>query len=326
MITKKAICSILAGAVLLASCSDETGPAETTQTPELATSTSTSGSWVLRPSLPTPRSQLGGTVVQNAAGDYIMYAIGGSNAGNKAMKRMEAYNANTNTWSRKADMPAKRGLLNGAASIGGKIYVAGGADTLQNPTNTLFVYTPSTNTWARKADVPVKSTAGISIGIDGKLYLITANRLYRYDPATNTWQRRADPINNRSYGAGALINGKLYVAKGLSWGVDMYDPATDRWSNKTTFDPIDGGHLSVAGLNYNNKLYVVGGTNYDEDFKSTYAYDPVSNSWTEKASMRSSRSWGAAGKIKNAAGQLQILMVGGSSNSAYPAPTEAYTP
>jgi N-acetylneuraminic acid mutarotase len=217
------------------------------------------GSWTTKASMPTPRAGLVGAVLQNASGQYLFYAIGGSNENNSAMRRVEAYNAATNSWSRRANLPFDRTSAS-AAAIGGKIYLVGGFNLTGVLTRTLYVYTQATNTWTKKASLPVGGNRAISGVIGGKLYVVTGDangsRLYRYDPATDAWTRRADPQKTHLGGIGGVIDGKLYVAWGrtlqttdpyhASFTVDVYNPATNQWTTKLTY--AYAGGLDGQGL------------------------------------------------------------------------------
>ena len=338
---------LLAASIVTGCAAEPTAPKAFTAEP--ATS---SGTWTTRASMPTIRQSLAAAVVQNSSGQYVLYAIGGRNPTNPAMKRVEAYNASANTWTRKADLPAKRAATNGTGVISGKIYLVGGFDLNGVTTKTLYVYTPATNTWAKKADLPVSSAQGITGVIDGKLYVVTGysvscstcnrsglRRLYRYNPTTNTWTRLADPPRFHVEGVGGVIDGKLYVDWGLSITTDVYNPATNQWSAKVTQEYFGTASTCVEGLQFcsvfgaagatlDKKLYVIGGLNDDESMPITEAYDPIANKWVNKTFMHFSRENPAAGKVKNGAGQLQILVVGGFSNDPgeYVSVSEAFTP
>jgi N-acetylneuraminic acid mutarotase len=317
------------------------------------------GSWAPRASMPTPRQGLAAAVVQNASGQYILYTIGGccgTSYTTSALARVEAYNASTNTWTRKADLPTKRADLNGAEVIGGKIYVPGGSDANGAATKTLYVYNPTTNTWSQKANLPRSISGGITAVIGGKLFLLTGGvsvlpqRLYRYDPSTNTWTRRADLPRDHRSGSGAVINGKLYVVWGHSPTVDEYDPATNKWTRRLTMSKTDWPQYSATqpdgsvtdpvlflsgAINLSNRLHLIGGIYITGDNDAAYsaethAYDPITNRWTKKASLARARADMGVGKIKNAVGQLQIIVTGGEADpfdgKDILRTTEAFTP
>src|SRR6185312_5023576 len=108
------------------------------------------------------------------------------------------------------------------------------------------------------------------------------------------------------------------VASGSSRTVDVYDPATNRWA--TPFMPSvclgDGERecstFSSGGIAFNNQLFAIGGGDDDGSLSQVTAYDPIANAWSDKAPMpRVREGRPVAGKVKNGAGQLQIVVVGG---------------
>ncbi|MEP7225935.1 MAG: kelch repeat-containing protein [Gemmatimonadales bacterium] len=341
---------LLLGVAALAACSEPTGPEQEVAPPALATAGL--GTWTTKAPIPTLRAYSAAAVVRNAAGHYVMYVIGGRNPRNGAMQRVEAYDAMTNTWSRKASLPFKRSLTNGAAVVGGKLYVTGGLDPGFETTKALYVYNPASDSWTRKVDLPVGSSGGISGAIHGKLYVLTGTRLYRYDPATNKWTRKADALDTHTFGIGGVIDGKFYVAYGrqraAEGSVDVYDPATNRWKTKLriayrrllspSLDVLEGTVVEAAGAVLNERLYLIGGRESTEPMEKqeapwVFAYDPAANAWTRKADTQTLRRGAVAGTAKGAAGKSQIVVAGGlekdedpEADPIYHAETEAFTP
>lgn len=113
------------------------------------------------------------------------------------------------------------------------------------------------------------------------------SRVLAYNVETNTWSWKAPmpfPLF-RSNGAG-VIGGKVYISGGFTteWeynlGFFMYDPATNRWTQKKA--PPGPSYDGVTGV-LNNKLYVV--TNCDDpDCEPSgnllYRYDPATDQWS----------------------------------------------
>ncbi len=352
---------VLLGVAALVACTEPTTePDQHASSPTLTTAGL--GSWTTKASIPTRRAYLAAAVVRNAAGHYVMYTIGGQNLTNIAMQRVEAYDATTNSWSRKASLPSKRAAPNGAAVIGGKIYVTGGFDLSGLSTKTLYVYDPANDSWTRKADLPVASGGGVTGAIHGKLYVLTgkcsadfcttAGRLYRYDPATNQWTRKADALEGHTFGIGGVIDGKFYVAYGEQGdnvgSVDVYDPVTNKWKTKlrkayenlaTPPPAVERGTVvDAAGAVLYGQLYLIGGRKSTEPMTKqevpwVFAYDPVANAWTQKADMASARRGAVAGTAKTGSGPSRILVAGGGERDQDPeedptffAKTEAFTP
>jgi N-acetylneuraminic acid mutarotase len=218
----------------------------------------------------------------------------------RVLRRVEAYDPATDTWSRLANLPT--GLAGMAsATLENKFYIIGirtlrGGSHLDNLFPRLYVYDPITNKWSRKADLPQLLSQGTGFSANGLLYALwgscdectlpipggrhTARFLFSYDPATNLWTRRADAIYRHRGGGGAMIDGKFYaVTGGISRvnRLEVYDPATDTWTSRAK--PPRAGSSAVAAVG--KKLFVFGGV-FDDPTRVD-SYDAATNKWTVAA-------------------------------------------
>jgi N-acetylneuraminic acid mutarotase len=118
----------------------------------------------------------------------------------------------------------------------------------------------------------------------------------------NTWTQRASCSRDSGYGASAVfvIGSKAYICGGEreSWDdfqthytneVWEYDIIADTWTRKADYPGGKRGHL--FGFSINGKGYVGGGNPYKYptdtsifSYGEMYEYDPVANTWTQKAS------------------------------------------
>jgi N-acetylneuraminic acid mutarotase len=296
------------GTVGLTACSDETvtepsRAAEPSPTaPELAVA---SNSWINRATMPQYRTGVAAATVTNAAGQSIVYAIGGRNpTWFNPQATVTAYNAATNTWTLRQPLPVRLANTNGAGVIKGKIYISGGCKDHECdfPTTALYMYDPATNTWTQKRDPPVHIPDeysdqyamgnGVTGVINDKLYVVsgcfqadvghgyyeTCDPLfYRYNPATDKWVELPRPSTVVGTDAGSpflsgVIDGKFYVMGGMFYTHEawfaVYDPATNQWTKLTTGFALnrDGAASAVVG----GKLYAIGGTRYNA---GTEGYD-----------------------------------------------------
>lgn len=228
--------------------------------------------WKRRAGMPTARSCLAAGVVNGA-----LYAIGGVYDGNlQALKIVEAYDAATNTWAVKAHMPTARYCL-AAGAVNGILYVIGGYGS---------------------NDASTKVEA--------------------YDPAADAWTTKANMPTGRAFLAAGVVNGILYAVGGSGpFGtvdtVEAYDPTTDTWTTKRSM-PKPREALAVGVVN--GILYAVGGAYCPYalscSYKSSlYAYDPATDTWTEKAAMPKGARFGLA------AGDLggRLYAVGGNTGN-----------
>jgi N-acetylneuraminic acid mutarotase len=308
----------------LASCRETTTEPEMaggpTPTPALAV---VSNSWITRADMPfTERYALATATVPNAAGQSILYAIGGRSAGG-SLGKVQAYNVATNSWTTKASLPMPLYWTNGTGVIGGKIYISGGIASHDNFRAELFMYDPATNTWTRKHDMPNTTFRGVTGVFNNQLYVLTGCdqedcasysqvAFYRYDPVIDQWTTLPPPPRYHNWGFGGFIGGKFYVT-GTFRELDVYDPATNQWTTKA---PMPRARWLGAGAVVGGKLYVIGGYQRDPDrtirvVRTTSVYDPTTDTWTTKAPMPTARANMAASRVVLNR-QARIEVVGGS--------------
>jgi N-acetylneuraminic acid mutarotase len=329
----------LAAIGLLASCSDGSPPAATApgaEEPALAAVSATAiptNTWVRRANLlRIERFGLVSATVPNAAGQSILYVIGGSIRGDQApgptdstLRIVQAYNAATDSWTNRASLPIGLYRPNSAAVIDGRIYVSGGR--LRGDKHyvaSLYVYDPATNAWTRKSNMPDVTWGGISGGIGGQLYVLTCpgeelcssehrQELYRYTPATDQWSLVSVTPVALGNPMGGTIGGKLYAVGSRAGTLLVYDPATNGWTTRASLP--GGGRVSAANLTFNGRLYLIGGFAYNPDLsirrvRTVSVYDPATNAWSQRASLPRDWSDVTASRVV-VGGQARIDVVGG---------------
>ena len=192
-------------------------------------------------------------------------------------------------------------------------------------------------TWTTKAPMPTGRSNYVLAESNGILYAAggyvgtasTLATLEVYDPATNTWRAKASMPTARHNAGGAFVGGILYVAGGYSYAtgqpiatVEAYDPTTDTWTTKQSMKAARYGQgvAVVDGI-----LYVMGGIGAGGGscfvLNTVEAYDPVTDTWTAKASMRTARVDLGAGALDGV-----VYAVGGSSCTSSLATIETYDP
>ncbi|MBP7478288.1 MAG: hypothetical protein KA797_07180 [Chitinophagales bacterium] len=138
--------------------------------------------------------------------------------------------------------------------------------------------------------------------------------------AKDSWKQKASMSTNRNMMVSEVVNGKIYVIggyktmyyKNLTNAVEEYDPMTNSWITKAAM-PIAKAEMASAVVN--NKIYIIGGM-YDSatnriKSNTIEEYDPISDVWTTKYTMKNSRSNFAAASIND-----MIYIIGGyGSNS-----------
>lgn len=176
--------------------------------------------WTTKADMPTPRSAFSAGVVNGK-----LYAIGGclrfQGGVTVPTAAVEEYNPETNTWTKKADMPTPR-LYHSASVVEGKVYVIGGTSNLgRNKFSTVEEYDPATDTWTRKTDMPTSRCWHCSSASGGKIYvfggfidLVGLIIVEEYNPETDTWKRVADMPTGRQLLTASEVNGRIYVIGG----------------------------------------------------------------------------------------------------------------
>ena len=133
--------------------------------------------------------------------------------------------------------------------------------------------------------------------------------------AEENWTRKADMPTQRADFDTCIVKGKIYVIGGKIEGfgnlstsiVEMYNPKTDTWERKADM-PTARSHVSVSVVD--GKIYAVGGTELKrfeidvlfkgelrkvkqweiKELPTVEMYDPVTDTWTQKADMPMPRS------------------------------------
>ena len=113
-----------------------------------------------------------------------------------------------------------------------------------------------------------------------------------YDPVTDTWTTKSPMPTARGFHSANVVNGRIYVLGGSQdynpgarhvQTVEVYDPATDTWTQKGDMPrSIGAGFSSVV----DGKIYVIGGYGGTQRVDE---YDPSTDTWTTKSEMPTER-------------------------------------
>jgi N-acetylneuraminic acid mutarotase len=172
--------------------------------------------------------------------------------------------------------------------VDGKIFVIGGSLQLEmdeygdQSLSTVEMYDPETDAWAGKANMPtVRSNVSVSV-VDGKIYAIGGSKMK-----------------------------KIQVPRGFRTGseelptVEMYDPATDTWTQKADMPTPRKTKTCVV----DSKIYAIGGwltTNEQSQLDTVEVYDPATDTWAKAQSMNHARCSAAISVVNG-----EIYAVGG---------------
>jgi len=204
-----------------------------------------------------------------------------------------AYDPDGNTWTRVADFPGEGRVGAVAFSIDGIGYVGMGRYG-QNKFKDFYAYDPDQDAWTVVASYGGdKASFGVAFVIGEAAYVCTGegngfvNDFYKFVPGDNKWYPLAKISNAtpesfddnydvvRSKAVAFTSNGKGYIATGVKNSplndVWEYDPATDRWTEKTNFE--GSPRQSAVAFTINNKGYVLTGVNSSFNFDDIWRFD-----------------------------------------------------
>jgi N-acetylneuraminic acid mutarotase len=256
--------------------------------------------WDAGTAMPVAMGEVAGGVIGNR-----IYLVGeGSGA-------TLSYDLATATWSSDSALARRpyRGNHHAAEVLNRKLYLFGGLGASSE--GKVQVYDPAANRWSLGAPMPFAAGSSSSAVIGGKVYVAggivgssTTARVARYDPATNTWAELAPMPAGRNHAAAATDGKKLYVFGGRGPGsgnsntvangfdtVQVYDPATDRWTSSSTpgstLRPLPQARGGTGkAVYYKGEFYVLGGETFDgagatpsRVYNRVDVYNPVKNTW-----------------------------------------------
>lgn len=151
-----------------------------------------------------------------------------------------------------------------------------------------------------------------------------------------TWRTAAPMPTKRTEVAAAVLDGKIYVVGGfekpslgnvmnfaITRSVDMYDPATDRWTAKAPL-PVGLHHVGIGVAH--GRVYVIGGYSKSglsvwNPVATVYAHDPAMDSWIERALMPTAR-----GALSVTEHDGKLYAIGGYDRKANNVQVEVYDP
>ncbi|MBK9097680.1 MAG: T9SS type A sorting domain-containing protein [bacterium] len=293
--------------------------------------------WEYKTAMPTARTWLGSTVLDNK-----LFVVGGCPT-NSATNKVEAYDPIMDTWLSINNLPSAR-CYEMTCSFNNKIYVFGGSMAqFGTSSSTVYEFDLQTGNWTQKADMP-DNIGGAGIAVVGELIYIIGgthkasssgdptakpvSTIWAYDPVAETWTQKADLPTARLLLSACVIDGKIYAIGGTTenWEnvfykvVEVYDPAANIWTQKA--DMPTGRWGSVACV-LDGQIYVIGGRAGANSSTKNEVYDPVADSWVTKAPMQQDRVGLAGGTIDN-----KIYVAGGHHYppQSFLSSCEEYTP
>ena len=268
------------------------------------------GVWDAAPAMAVALGEVAGGIIGNR-----LYLVGEGSAATLA------YDLATGRWSNDTALARRpyRGNHHAAEVVNGKLYLFGGLGGSSE--GKVQIYDPTANRWSVGAPMPFAAGSSSSAVIGGKVYVAggiigssTTGRVARYDPSANTWTELAPMPAGRNHAAAATDGRKLFVFGGRGPGsgnsntvangfdtVQVYDPATNRWSSSAapgaTLRPLPQARGGAGKTVYSNgEFYVIGGETFDGPgataagvYHRVDVYSPATNTWRPGPPMPTAR-------------------------------------
>jgi len=236
---------------------------------------------------------------RNAAVAFSASGKGYVGTGYNGLERLNdfwEYDPVADSWTQIADFPgtARYGAV--AMSINNIGYVGSGFDG--NYLKDFYAYDPTTNTWEQKTSIGgSKRMHGVAFSLNGKGYITTGinngiyvNDLLEYDPSADLWteKRKISNISDESYddsytiirtnAVAFVIGNKAYITSGTSGSIKSdtweYDPVTDLWTVKTSFEGTGRTDAVAFSISNNTKGFVATGRSGSFQLDDIWEFKP----------------------------------------------------
>lgn len=216
---------------------------------------------------------------------YLVGAMTGRYPTEPPIQTVMIYDPPTDRWSEGPAIPAdRRRGGSGVVVYDGVIYVIAGIQNGHTDGHVTWVdsFDPRSGTWRRLSDAPHARDHFQAVIIDGKIYAaggrrssaatdqtfdLTVPEVDVYDIAADRWTTLPATSNLPTPRAGTsavVLDGKLILIGGESGSretahpeVDMFDPATGRW---TSLAPLQVGRHATAAILHEGRIYTAAGS------------------------------------------------------------------
>ena len=234
---------------------------------------------------------------RNELVDDKIYVMGGWLVGINDNTHLDVYDITNDSWTIGPDLLLAVTHM-GSVAIGDEVWLIGGffGDGL---TEKVQIYNTQTQTWSFGPDLPKAIGSGMSTLNGSKIHFVGGlepdketdigdHYIYDLNNPGAGWVSAAPLPTPRNHLAVETVNGLVYAIGGQLGHdvtkldvsvVEVYDPATDSWSQLADL-PTARSHFEPGTAVHNGKILVVGGQEETTNFSNEVSeYDPVTNQW-----------------------------------------------
>lgn len=259
------------------------------------------------------RHETGGVTIGNK-----IYVLGG-----RGSRAVSVYDADTNRWAQKSAAPIELNHFQPVV-LGNKIWVVGaftGGYPSETSVSHVYSYAPATDTWKKEHQIPSQRRRGGAGAVvnNGEIIIVGGNTnghklgakawMDSYNPSTGQWTILENAPTARDHATIAIASNNLVVAGGRSSqhpnvfgktvsNTDVYDLATQRWSQAKSIPTQRAGTMTVA---VGDEIIVIGGESgtTSQAYKTVEAYNVRANSWRILQPLLTGRHSGVATVLGN---------------------------
>ena len=202
-------------------------------------------------------------------------------------------------------------------------------------TGDVYEFNPVQNAWTLKNIMPNsrKWSNHSSAEANNLIFMFedSGTNSLVYDPASNQWLFLTDPVPTSYFDRTAsAVGDNLYLMGGLNLNAqkfvgtnyelvpDYTGSSSDAWNLKA---PMPTGRRGLTSAVVNNKIYAIGGFNFDQEQRTVEEYNPASNTWRTVTSMSLHREGPASAVVDG-----KIYIIGGRKDNDVLATVEEYDP
>jgi N-acetylneuraminic acid mutarotase len=211
-------------------------------------------------------------------------------------------------------------------ALAGEIYIVGGYSPMSTAVATVYAYNPITRMWRSVRNFPQTFNHSNAAVVGNTLYVLgfyiggsqsnTSGQVFAYDATADTWTERTGMPQGtqRASGCVGVLGEKIYVFGGARGAAvsdaSVYDTGADSWRMLPAL-PEAREHCAAGGID--GVVYIAAGRAAAiNGFRpSTLAFDPVANTYSQKAPITTPRGGVAGAVLAN-----RLFIFGGEGNPA----------